>query len=79
LHLRQALVTTSPTRHGRPNHRPRKFRNVNTINLAAKVVEAAMTHNARAIFIECWASMREWLKAGAIPGDLELVAELTGQ
>jgi hypothetical protein len=28
---------------------------------------------------ECWASMREWLKAGAIPGDLELVAELTGR
>ena len=28
---------------------------------------------------ECWASMRKWLKAGSIPGDLELVAELTGR
>lgn len=28
---------------------------------------------------EMWASMREWLKTGAIPADPELVAELTGR
>ena len=106
---------------------PLKFRGVDLVTFSGKVVEKAMEHNARAIFIdetgvgagvvdmvrkwmpellvigvnnggkadrwimgsdmpatarkgdEMWASMREWLKGGAIPDDLELLAELTGR
>src|SRR5215469_10251418 len=102
-------------------HAPRKFSNLDPLQLAYKVAAAAKELNADAIFIdatgvgegtvaklreigltahsvylgskadnsgglvrcankrsECWCKMSEWLKAGAIPNDEQLKAELIG-
>lgn len=121
----QSVIYFRKGRDGR-THPPMKFRGLDTMQLAARVVDEYLQRNVQAVFVdeggvgggvvdrlrqlrvgnlyginfggrpdrampgeaaiayanksaEMWGSMREWLKAGAIPDDPELVVELTGR